>query len=96
MMNTFIIVNIIPTFKDPLEDKSMLFYSKRSAFSLQFGQEPNILGHSFEIRTYGNRQSRQRIVNNLLMVNINPLYIRDNLENKSILFTHFYLMKGKK
>ena len=49
MMSTFIIVNITSSPKD----KTMHFpIPKRLPFFLQFGQEQNILGHSFERRAY--------------------------------------------
>ena len=81
MMNSFIIVNITPYAIDSLEDKSMLVHFKK-AFPL------TPLGHSFERRAYyltalfwklpgyslfPHRQSRQRMVNTLLMININPI-----------------------
>ena len=49
MMNTFAIVNINLTCE---RYKSMLFHSKRPSFPLQFDQEQNILGQSFEGRAY--------------------------------------------
>ena len=52
MINAFIMVNIAPICKK-LEDKSMLASSKkRPFFSIQSGQEENILRHSFERRAY--------------------------------------------
>ena len=41
--------------------------------------------------SYPNRKSTKELVNTLLMVIITPT-IRDSLEDKSMLFTHFYLM----
>ena len=58
---------------------------KRSSFSLQFVQGQKILGHSFTRRAFlffwrlpvysifPHRQSRQRMVNYLLMININTI-----------------------
>ena len=43
----------------------------------------------FPIPTH--RQSRQRIVNTLIMADIN-LYVRNNLDDKSMLFTHFFIL----
>ena len=86
-MNTFIILTLPRHARDSLEDKFMRVYSKKPFFFFHFGQEQNILGHSFEKRacrfdlkaTQGmafpipqHRQSRQRIVTTLLIVNINP------------------------
>ena len=51
---------------------------------------------------YSNRRSRNRMMNTFIKVNITPTCkrsfnpIRDILENKSTLLTHFYLMLGKK
>ena len=65
----------------------MLVYSKKT-FLLQFAQEQNVLGHSFERRAYcfvlkatqgmvfpipKHRQSKQWMLNTLLMVDINPI-----------------------
>ena len=53
MMYTFIIVNIFPSphVRESLLDKTMLFpIRKKLSLSLQFAQEQNILGHSFERR----------------------------------------------
>ena len=54
MMNTFILVNIIPPHvRDSLKDKSMLAPSnKRLYFSQEFGQEQNIPEQSFGRRVY--------------------------------------------
>ena len=53
LMNTFIIVSITPTYKRQFMGKVYAFsFPKRPYFSLQFGEEQNILGHSFEIRAY--------------------------------------------
>ena len=42
------------------------------------------------------RQSRKRVLNTLLMVNITFIYMGCSLEEKSIMFTYSYLMQGKK
>ena len=54
MMNTFMLVNIIPPhIRNSLEDKSMLASSrKRPCFSMQFCQEENILELPFGRRAY--------------------------------------------
>ena len=81
---------------------------KRSSFSLQFGQEENILGYFFETIAYwfvlkaarvfsittDRENSGKRMVNTSLML-ILPPYFTDSLDNKSKLFTHFYLMQNK-
>ena len=51
MMNTFIIANITAHVRD-YRINLCFFIPKRPYFSLQFGQEQNILGHSFERRAY--------------------------------------------
>ena len=77
MMNIFLIVNITPTIKRQFKERISLCLSiqKLPCFSLPFGQEQNILGHSFERITnqfvlkatmvfpIPARQSRQRNVN---------------------------------
>ena len=63
---------------------------KRPSFSLQFGQEENILGYSFETIAYwfvlkaarvfsitaDRENSGKRMVNTSLMVNITPIFHR--------------------
>ena len=51
MMNTFIIANITTTCKS-LEDKSMLFHSKKAFILPLVLPEQNLLGHSFKRRAY--------------------------------------------
>ena len=91
--------------KDNLDDKSVFVHSKKSLpspFSLarcriylgtHLREELTDLflklpGHSL----FPHRRSRQRMVNTLLLVNINPILVRYSLEDKSMLFSHFYLM----
>ena len=50
---------------------------------------------SYQAIIYSNRQSRKRMVNSLLMVHITS-YVRDSLEDKSLLLTHSYFLKEKK
>ena len=79
-------INITPNVRVSLDDKSLLALSKKWSCSLlHFGQEENILGHSFERRPYlfvlkdarvfpiSARKSIKKMVNTLLMVNITLL-----------------------
>ena len=52
--------------------------------------------HGMVVPIPSDRQSRQRMLNTLLMVNIVTLYVRDSLEDKSMLITYFCLMYGEK
>ena len=79
MMNSFIIVNITPYVIDSLDDNSMLvhftcpyhftwalIWKKSLLLTALFWKLP---GHSL----FPHRQNIQRMVNTLLMVNINPI-----------------------
>ena len=78
---------------------------KISSSPLQFGLEENLLGHSFERRTYferyqcipsSHRQRRKTMMNTLLIVNISPICKRE-FRGKiySVSCFPFYLMQGK-
>ena len=49
---------------------------------------------SYQGSPYSDRQGRKSMVNTLLMVKL-PLYVRDSLEDKAMLFTHIILSKEK-
>ena len=85
MVNTFIMVNSTPICKISSRGQIYSFpLQERPSFSFQFIQEKNKLAHSFERQTYccfesyqsipySHRQSRKRMVNTLLMINITPI-----------------------
>ena len=65
MMNTFILVGIIPPHvRDSLKDKSMLAPSNKR---LYFSQE------SYQGIFYSHKHSKKGMVNTLLIVNITPV-----------------------
>ena len=105
MMNTFIIVNITPHVRYSLEDKSMFFQSKKTfhlslvwpgteyTWTLIWKKSLLICFESYQGIPYSHTGRVDRNVSTLLMVNINPLCKRSiySLEDKSMLFSHFYL-----
>ena len=65
-----------PYVRDSLEDKSMLFHFKEAfpLTSLVTHLKVELTAYCFVLKA--TRQSRQRMVNTLLMININPIYKR--------------------
>ena len=84
MMNTFIIVNIIPIRKKWLENKSMLAPPERSFllpsvwpgreydWALIWKEVLQICFESYQGIPYSHKHIRNRMVNTMLMVNVTP------------------------
>ena len=86
MMNTFTIVTITHSPFSSARNRKYLGTYLREKLTNLFWKLP---GYSL----FPHSQNRQKNVNTLLMVNINvTLDVRDSLEYKSMLLTHFYLM----
>ena len=103
MMNTFITANITPTCKS-LENKSMLVHTKKTFLLSSFWPETDytsapiwkksllICSESYQGISYSNTGRVDRGWWTLCLWLTWTLYVRDSLENKSMLFTHFYFM----